>query len=326
MKTRVLITGANGLLATNVIIELLARNYLVRGLLRNPQKFCGHRHPNLELLQGDITDNEFLEKAVRDCDHLIHTAAITDQNLVSYNDYHQVNVSAVNELIKISIREKVKRFVYISSANVFGHGSKKNPGNEQTPPRKPFTASHYAMSKLRGQQIVLNHQDEIDVVVTCPSLMLGPYDSGPSSGRIILIGYNKKIILCPPGGKNIVHVKDAAIGVVNALEKGKSGEIYLLANENLSYKEFFQKLSAATERNPVLVKIPRVAVLSLGFFGDVFRRLGIKTSLSLVNMKILCTKGFYSSSKAEKELGIKFRKTEEAIEDAVKWFKENNLI
>ena len=326
MKARVLVTGANGLLATNVIIELLARNYLVRGVLRDRNKFCGNRHPDLELLQGDITDKEFLEIAVRDCDYLIHTAAITDQNLVRYSDYHQVNVSAVENLIQISIREHVKRFVFISSANVFGHGSKKKPGDEQIPARKPFTDSHYAMSKLRGQQIVLNHQDKIDVVVACPTLMLGPYDSAPSSGRIILIGYNKKILLCPPGGKNFLHVKDAALGVVNALEKGKSGEIYLLANENLSYKEFFQKLAATTAGSPVLVRIPGVTVLALGFFGYIFRQLGIKTSLSLVNMKILCTKGFYSGSKAQKELGIEFRKTEEAIQDAVKWFKENKMI
>lgn len=326
MMTKVLITGANGFLATNVIIELLSRGYLVRGLLRNLNSYTYGQHPNLELLQGDFTDKDFFQKSVSGCDYVIHTAAITDQSLARYADYHRVNVTAVEDMITIAISGNIKRFVYVSSANAFGHGSKVKPGNEQMPVRKPFTDSNYAMSKVYGQQLVLAHKDKIDVVVLNPSFMLGPYDSEPSSGRIILMGYGKSLVLYPPGGKNFVHVSDAAAGVVKAMEKGKNGEAYLLVNENLSYREFFLKLSEVTGIKTVLIKIPGLILLLAGFFGNLARFLGFKTNLSMANMRILCTNGFYSNQKAVNELGANFQNTEKAIKDAIDWFAEKKMI
>lgn len=326
MMATVLVTGANGFLATNVIIDLLSRGYLVRGLLRNLNNFTYSQHPNLELLQGDFTEKEFFEKTVAGCECVIHTAAITDQSLRRYSDYHRVNVAAVEDMITIAISAKVKRFVYVSSANAFGHGSKKNPGNEQKTAGKPFTDSNYAMSKVHGQQVVLAYKDKIDVVVLNPSFMLGPYDSGPSSGRIILMGYDKRFVFYPPGGKNFVHVADAATGVVNAMEKGKNGEAYLLASENLSYREFFQKLSKIAGNKPIMVKTPGFILHLAGYFGNIARFFGFKTNLSMANMRILCTKGFYSNQKAVNELGVNFKNTEKAIKDAIEWFTEKKMI
>jgi dihydroflavonol-4-reductase len=324
--TRVVVTGANGFLATNVIIELLSRGYLVRGILRDLNSFNYRMHSNLELIQGDFTEEIFIEKAIRGCDYVIHAAAITDQSLARYSDYHRVNVAAVENLITIAIREKVKRFVYIGSANAIGYGSKEKPGDEQQPARKPFTSSFYAISKLRGQQAALAFSDKIDVVVVNPAFMLGPYDSKPGSGKIILLGYKKKLIFYPPGGKNFVHVQDVATGVVSALETGRNGEAYLLANENLSYREFFKKLSAITNSRPVMIGIPKPLLLIAGLIGNLLKLMGFKSMISMANMNILCTNGFYINQKAKNELGIKFRSTGQALQDALEWFKEKKMI
>lgn len=323
---KVLVTGANGFLASNVIAELLSKGYAVRGVLRNANSFSYHTHPDLELVQGDFTDKNFLEKVMKGCDYVIHTAAITDQSLTGFSEYHRVNVAAAENLIRIAIKEKARRFVYVGSANAFGHGTKKKPGNEQTPIRKPFTGSHYAMSKLQGQQAVLAYSGKIEVVVLNPTFMLGPYDSKPGSGKIILMGYGKKFIFYPPGGKNFVHVQDVATGVVNALEKGRNGETYLLANENLSYKEFFQKLADVTKNKTVLIKIPGPVLLTIGFAGNLLRFFGFRTALSLANMKILCAEGFYSKQKATDELGIESKSIEKAIKDTIEWFAGKGLI
>lgn len=323
---RVVVTGANGFLATNVIIELLSRGYSVRGVLRDLKSFGYFSHPNLELVQGDFTQEKFIEKVMHGCDYIIHAAAITDQSLPRYSNYHKVNVAAVEDLISIAIREKVKRFVYIGSANAFGYGSKENPGDEQQPARKPFTNSFYAISKLRGQQAALDYSDQIDVVVVNPAFMLGPYDSKPGSGKIILLGYKKKLIFCPPGGKNFVHVQDVARGVVSALETGRNGEAYLLANENLSYREFFEKLSAITNNRPVMIGIPKPILHIASLIGNLLKLMGIKSMISMANMNILCTNGFYGNQKAKNELGIKFRSSGQAIQDALEWFKEKKMI
>lgn len=323
---KVLVTGANGFLATNTIIELLNRGYFVKGLVRNKNNFAYSAHPNLELVEGDITNINDIENAVRGCDFVIHAAANTNQSLLKYRDYQNVNVNGTVNVLEASIKNKVNKIVYVSSANVFGYGTKNHLGDEYQKIKKPFSKSFYALSKLEGQKMALSASKKIDVVVVNPTFMLGAYDTKPSSGKTIIMGLNKHILFYPPGGKNFIHVNDAAKGIVSALVKGKNGEAYLLASENLSYKEFFQKLTSRINRNTILIKLPKILILTIGLIGSLIRKFGIKTNLSMTNMSILCINNFYSNKKAKIELGITFRPIEEAIDDAISWFKNNDTI
>jgi dihydroflavonol-4-reductase len=321
--SKILITGANGLLATNTIAALLAKGYKIRGLLRSPGKYKGPLHPNLELIAGDITDDHSLDRALNECNYTIHVAALTSHNITKYSPYKTINVDATETLLKLSIAHGIKKFV--SSANAFGFGSLKAPGNEETPIRPPFSKSLYALSKLEAQQQVLKYKNKIPLTVVNPTFMIGPYDGKPSSGQIILMGYKKKIIFCPPGGKNFVNVTDAAKGVVAALEKGKNGEPYLLAGENLTFRQFFQKLSKINSGRPIIVTIPAFILEIAGLWGNMLRRFGVKTQLSLTNMRMLCVHNFYSAEKATNHIGVQFGKIETGIQEAIKWFKENKV-
>ncbi len=323
---KVLVTGANGLLATNTIIELLDRGYLVKGLIRNKNNFTSFEHDNLELFEGDITNELDVDNAVKDCDIVIHAAANTNQNLLSLSDYKEVNVRGTEKILKASIDQAVKKIIFVSTANTFGYGSKNKPGTELTEIKEPFSNSYYAISKLEAQNVLLKASKKIAVIVVNPTFMLGAYDAKPSSGRIILMGLKKYIVFYPPGGKNFIHVNDAASGIVNAIEKGKNGEAYLLANENLSYKEFFEKVNMNTKNNPVLIKLPKLLLLLLGLIGNMVRLFGIKTDLSKTNMKILCVENFYSNKKAKIELDLTSTSIDDAIDDAIKWFKMNGEI
>ncbi len=323
---RVLVTGANSLLATHVIIELLERGHSVKGLLRNIHDFQGSMHSGLELIGGNFTHAETAMRAIRGCEFVIHAAAVTRQDLTGYSEYEHVNVKATEYLVRLCIAEHVRRFAYVSSANAFGYGTKKYPGNENTQSRFPFTKSHYAISKSEGQKAVLSYKDNIEIVVVNPTFIIGKYDSKPGSGRIIFMGYRKKIIFYPPGGKNFIHARDAARGTVDAMEKGKNGEAYVLASENLTFKAFFQKLSAVTGNNPVYVKIPRSILSALGVFGSFLRFLGIRTALSAVNMRILSVHNYYSNKKSCNELGLRLSSVEQAIADAVNWFTEKGML
>jgi nucleoside-diphosphate-sugar epimerase len=323
---KVLITGANGLLATNIIVLLLEKNYQVKGLLRSKNKYIGPLHSNLELIEGNITSKEDVFKALVDCDFVIHVAALTAHNLSTYDPYYKVNVEATKMLIQASIENNITKFVYVSSANAFGFGSIEDPGNEQRPVKPPFSKSYYALSKLEGQEFILKFKDRIDVSVVNPTFMIGPYDSKPSSGRIILMGYKKKMVFCPPGGKNFINVKDAAKGTVKAMEKGKNGEAYLLAGTNLTYKQFFKKLSEYTGDTPYIISVPVPILLAAGVLGNIMRFLRIKTSLSLTNMKMLCVNNFYTNNKVRKDLGLDFTPIDSGIKEAVEWFKTNGTI
>jgi len=323
---RVLVTGANGLLATNTILILLSRGYEVRGLIRDTGKFLLPHHDNLELAVGDITNPLSLEQAIAGCDYVVHCAATTDQRLLHYDDYHRINVAGTENVIQTAIKNRVKKIVYVGTANTFGYGTLVAPGNESLPPSPPFSDAWYAKSKLEGQCRVLAAADKIAVTIVSPTFMIGPYDGKPSSGAIIRMGHLKKIIFHPPGGKNFVNAIDAANGVVDALEKGKHQEAYLLAGENLTYRAFFHKLREQTGQRTLLICVPGILLRTAGHVGDLLRSLGVRTALSSVNMKILCINNYYTNIKAQTALGTTFKPIEKGIAAAITWFRDRKML
>jgi len=323
---KIFVTGANSLLGVNTILELLDQGYQVKGLLRDKNKFIDYKHQNLELIEGDILDKNHLCNSIGDCNYIIHVAAATDPKLSKYSDFQKVNVTGTKNITDAAIQNNLKRIIYVSTSNVFGYGSMDSLGNETKQMMHPFVNAYYPKSKKEAQDYILAKKNEIEVVIVNPSFMIGPYDNKPSSGRIILMGLNKQIVFCPPGGKNFVCVKDVSKGILTALTNGTNGESYLLSNENLSYKSFFKKLHEQTNSKTLILQLPKAVFLILGYFGSSFRFLGLKTQFSLDNMKALCVKNYYSNSKAKDQLGISFSPIENGLLEAVDWFKNNNKI
>jgi len=322
---KVLVTGANGLLGSNIIVELLKCGYDVRALVRRKDALIIPTQQRLEIHVGDINDLDALDIATKGCDFVIHAAAITDMSLLNYGDYYHVNVEGAINVLNASLKNNIKRFVFVGTANSFAIGNKINPGNEEVEISKPFKKSAYAMSKTEAQNLVLAYADSIDVIVVNPTFMLGSFDIKPSSGKIIEIALNKRFIFFPNGGKNFIHVADVAIGTINALEFGKNGQCYILANENLSYSDFYRKFMSVSHQKSILIKLPAFLLLFIGLIGSLTRAMGVKTSISYNNMKILCTKTFYTNEKAKNELNMQFKSTEKAIEDYLT-FKRNRLL
>lgn len=323
---KVFVTGANGLLATNTIVALLSRGYHVKGFLRDRNKFLLPAHERMELAVGDITDPESLDRAIPGCDFVIHCAATTDQRLLRWDDYYRINVQGTENVIQAAIKHHVKKMVYVGTANVFGYGTLEAPGNETLPIRKPFVDTWYTQSKLLGQQRTLEAAEKIQVTIANPSFLIGPYDSKPTSGAIIRVGYGKKLVFYPPGGKNFVNAADAANGLVDALEKGIHREAYILTGDNLTYRAFFGKLRTQSGRRALLIRVPAILLLAAGYVGDLLRWFGVRTPLSSLNMKILCASSYYSNNKANTQLGSVFRPIDKGMADAIAWFKANGLL
>ena len=319
--TRVLVTGANGFLAGNTITELLRRGYQVRGMLRKTSRLMTG-HTGLQLFYGNITSEKDLLEAAKGCEIVIHIAAATDQSIADYRVYERVNIEGTLNIIKAALEHKVSKAVYVSTANVFGYGTKAVPGDETRPMKPPFSGSGYAVSKAEAQQLIMRELRGSGTAVTVvnPTFMIGPDDHKISSNRIILRASGKRILLIPPGGKNFIHVKDAAAGICNAIEHGKDGESYILANENLTYREFYLKMTGITGQKTRLVTIPKFLLLLAGLAGEIARHAGINTELSMTNMKILSLGNYYCADKAKKFLNLPQTPTEKAIEEAISWF------
>jgi dihydroflavonol-4-reductase len=320
---RVFVTGANGLLGTNLVHLLLDRGYFVKGLIRDKSRYKGKLSPNLQWVLGDLF-NDFT-KELEDVDYVVHIAAITCQNMLCNSDYQKVNVNATVQLFHAAARCDVQNFVFVSTANTVGYGSFDEPGNENAPIREPFSNSYYAQSKKEAEEYLLGHKNKMETIIVNPTFMLGSYDTKPSSGKIIMLGWKRRVIFYPPGGKNFVHVKDVAEGIIKCLERGSNGEKYILAGENLSYFDFFRKLNVVANQNPVMIKIPRFILHGIGRIGELIRGIGIKSNLSLANMKILYINNFYSGQKSVIELGMNYRSIDLAINDAINYFRKVNL-
>jgi len=320
---QVLITGTNGLLGMNLVHELLTQGYAVKGLVRNPDQYRGLRHPRLQLVRGSLEDD--LSPLLADCQAVIHVAAETRQDLTDYAAYARTNVQGTLRLLEAAIACRLEKFVFVSTANTMGYAEPGGGGEETSPMKEPYLQSFYARSKREAEEKLLTFTDRISLVIANPTFMLGAFDSRPSSGKLILMVLGKRLIVYPPGGKNLVHVGDVAQGLIRCLERGRNGERYLLAGENWSYRAFFSRLGQLTGQNSWLVPIPAFGLRALGWLGDLLRKLGVRTELSRVNMRILGVFNYYQHRKSVQELGLTYRPVDEAITEAIAYFSNQSI-
>ncbi len=318
----VLVTGASGFLATNTIIKLLKGNYIVRALTHHQKKVLVSTSEKLKIIECDYKNITDIERAVLGCDFIIHTAAETRQGLISYKDYESINIKFTKTLCEIALKCHIKKIIFISTANVFGYGNLLNPGDENQLIKKPFSNSYYVRSKLEAQKIVLSFKDKIEPVIINPTFMIGPYDNKKGSVRLLRNVFNKRILFFPPGGKNFVSVDDVAEIIILALNHSLSGEILIVANENLSYKAFFLKASKISKTKPILIPIPSFLLMILGLFGELLKMGGVRNDFTFNNMRIICVKNFYSNKKVIEKFQFTFNSLDKILFDAYEWMSE----
>jgi nucleoside-diphosphate-sugar epimerase len=314
---KVFVTGITGLLGAHVVIKLLENGYFVIALVRKKSGYLGKENENLRLVEGDLFSD--FSEYLKGVNFIIHIAAETRQNRLNYEDYRKINFDAVVHLF--SQAGHVEKFLFVSTANTLGFGNLSTPGDENYPWKYPFDQSFYAKSKLEAENFLLQNSHIVKLIIVNPTFMIGAYDNKPSSGKILFWVWKKKLVFYPKGGKNFVNAEDAAEGVLKAMEKGKTGEKYLLANENLKYKDFFRKVNQLTNQQPILLPIPDFILIFLGLIGDCLRFAKIKTSLSSVNMKALRIENFYTNKKSVDELGTSYQTIDKGITDAIKYFE-----
>lgn len=324
----VFVTGANGLLGTNLVLQLLKQGYCVYALVRNKKNFFDSSLKNLTLIEGDLSDSGKLAIQIKGCQYVVHIAANISQKLLKLEDYYDTNVLGVQNIINACIENQIQKLIYIGTANTYGYGSELNLGREEYPMKFPFTKSLYALSKNQAQKIVDKAAKQLNITTISPTFMIGAYDSKPSSGRIILMAMNKRFVVYPSGGKNFVHVSDVANAIIKAFRLKQSGQKYILANENISYKEFYKKVISQNNQKTIFFPIPDFLLRLVGLFGDFIRQMRIKTDVSSVNTKVLTINNFYTNRKVKQDLDIEFTPIEKAIDDSLKYFdkKEKSTV
>jgi dihydroflavonol-4-reductase len=327
MKT--FVTGGTGLLGANLIRELLHRGHQVRALARKRSNLKGIKGLDIELYEGDLSDKQNLYEACKGFDYVIHAAAQTPGSFTNFTDYIRTNLTGTQNMLEAAERASIKRIVYVSSCCVFGGGSKKCPGTELSEFTSFSLDSSYINSKYITQQWVLSEieRKRLPVVIVNPTIMIGPYDSHPNSGEIILRIIRDQIQFCPSGGKNFIDVRDAALATCNALIRGIPGECYLLASQNLTFAELFEKVTRIYGKTDHKITVPGFVLNTLGLTGSFINYLTHKDlKLNYSNLRQLTMESYFSGAKAVRVLGLPQRSVDMAIHDAIEWFANNNYI
>ncbi|RYF70544.1 MAG: NAD-dependent epimerase/dehydratase family protein, partial [Cytophagaceae bacterium] len=323
MSNTILLTGANGFLGSHIARELLARRYAVRALVRRGSDRATLAGMPIEFVEGDICRQDDMIRVMEGCAGVIHAAALAQVNPARNPAVWAVNKEGTDHVIQAVKQHGIRRLVYVGTANVFGFGTRKQPGNEQQPYSGQRYGVDYMDSKVAATELVklAVHTDNVPAIMVHPSFLVGPLDSKPTSGAMLLAIARRQVPGYTAGGKNFIHVRDAAIGTVNALTMGSIGESYILGNENLTYHEAFTLMAdIAGVQPPRFALSPRLTRL-YGQFNDWLATLTGKPAQVTLPMAMIANDGHYfSSQKAINELNLPQTPIREALQEAYDWF------
>lgn len=326
---KLLITGANGLLGVNLVRQLLMDNIEVKAFVRPSADLRSLNDFSCEVFHGDISAYSDIYDALKDCEGVIHAASTTNVLPLEFEYYKKANIIPTEHIVRAVLSQGNKRMVYVSTANTFAPGSKENPGSESSPFSLKKFNSGYINSKYIAQQHVLANvaRHGLNAVIVNPTFIIGPFDRKPSSGKLILHALKRGIQWCPPGGKNFVHAFSVAQGIAAAYMHGTAGECYLLAGENLSYEQFFDKIERIMNRSSFRIKIPKGLLLAAGSVGQAWNSIsGAKLALNKENAGLIAMDNYYSGDKANEQFNLNARPVEDAIAEAIAWFKKEKYI
>ncbi|MDW3647894.1 MAG: NAD-dependent epimerase/dehydratase family protein [Bacteroidia bacterium] len=323
---KIFVTGPDGLLGSNLVRLLLERGYEVKAMVQPGRDSKTLEGLEIEKVASDLLDAEKVMEASAGADAIIHVAAITSVWPSRGDIYHKVNVEGTRNVAKAALAHKVERFIYVGSASSYGFGPIDNAGTEDSPYQSAKYGLDYIDTKRQAQLEVMEmvEKEGLPGIVVNPTFMIGPYDSKPSSGAMIVAAAKGSIPSYTSGGKNWVAVKDVATGICNALTMGKIGEAYILGGENLSYKDALSRICKTVGKPAPGFQAPSFLVKFAGRMGSLFGSLTGKTpKLSYPMAWIACDGHYFSPEKAIKELNLPQTPLETAVNDAYNWFKEN---
>lgn len=327
---KVIVTGPDGVLGSNLVRELMARDHQVSVLLLKGTTSKTLDGLDINKFYGNILDKDSLNAAFRGHDIVIHCAASTSMYPARDSFINKVNIEGTENVIQAVKDNKIKRLVYVGTANSFGNGSSLDDLGDET---NEYTAHKYGLdymdSKKKAQDLLLDavKNDGLPALIVNPTFMIGPYDSKPSSGTMVLAIYNGKVPGYTRGGKNYIAVKDAAVAIANGITMGRIGECYILGNENLSYRDAFEKIAQSIGGKAPKLGMANAVMRAYGsinsFLAKIFR---YKPAVTKELAAISCDNFYYSADKARKELQLPSTPMEVAFKECLEWYKENGYL
>jgi dihydroflavonol-4-reductase len=324
-----LVTGATGFLGSALARELLKVGRAPKLLTRKNSDTRNIDDLDCEVAYGDLRDRESLTSALRGCKTLYHTAAYyslwsRDKKLI-----YDINVQGTRNILESALEMGVEKVVYTSTVGCIGLSEDGHSSNEDQPMNPATLCNDYKLSKYEAEQVAHEMFGRgLPIVIVNPSTPVGPRDIKPTpTGKIILDFLNRKMPAYIDTGLNLIDVADCARGHILAEEKGRLGERYILGNKNMSLKDILMALEALTGLKAPRIKMPYWVAYSAGLAcewasDNITHR---PPSVPLAGVKMAKYFMYFDPSKAIRELGLPQNPVENALDQAVQWFRENSI-
>jgi len=325
MKT--LVTGTTGFVGSALVRELLQEGRRVRVLVRAGADTRNIDGLDVERVTGDLRDKNSLVRALEGCDVLYHAAAFYSLWDRQKDLLFDINVGGTRNVLEAALERGLRRVVYTSTVGCIGLPHDGSPGDEQTPMWPELLCNAYKQSKYRAEQTALEFLGKgLPLVIVNPTAPVGPRDIKPTpTGKIIVDFLDRKMPAYLDTGLNLIDVRDCARGHILAERRGRIGERYILGNRNLSLKEILLVLEKITGLKAPRVKMPYwVAYAAGGACGIAADKItGTPPAVPLAGVKMAKHFMYFDASKAVRELGLPQNPVEDALADAVRWFREH---
>jgi dihydroflavonol-4-reductase len=326
----ILVTGASGFVGSAVARQLLQMGEQVRVLARSTSSRVNLADPKLDIVQGDLRDAASLERALQNVGVLFHVAA--DYRLWARDDNEiiRTNVEGTRALMEAARHAGVERIVYTSSVATLKARPGGVPSDETFPLDATSAVGAYKYSKVVAERLVerMVAEQSLPAVIVNPSTPIGPGDVRPTpTGRIIVEAASGRMPAFVDTGLNLVHVEDVAAGHIAAWQKGRVGERYILGGQDVRLGDMLAEIAQQIGRTPPKLRLPRRLIYPIAYGAEAIAYFtGKEPFVTTTGLKLAKDLMFFSSAKAERELGYRARPYSEAIADAITWFRENGYL
>ncbi len=327
---KVLVTGASGFGGSAVARALIRSGYRVRALLRPSSKRMNLAGLDVEVVEGDMCDAASVARAMAGARFLFHVAA--DYRLWARNPQEIMwnNREGTRLLMQTAVAAEVERIVYTSSAATIACAEDGGQADETMRLNESCAIGAYKKSKVAAEQVVetMIARDNLPVIIVHPTAPIGPGDHKPTpTGRIIVEATSGRIPGFVDTGLNLAHVDDVACGHLAALRCGKPGERYILGGQNVMLAEFLGQIAIICGRRPPTLRVPRPLLYPFAFAAEAMAHVTQREPfLTIDGLRMSKHRMFFSSAKAERDLGYKARPYPEALKEALAWFRGNGQL
>jgi dihydroflavonol-4-reductase len=322
----ILVTGATGFVGSAVLRALAERGERVRVLARPSSPRRNLDGIACEVALGDMTDRGAMTRAMDGVRFVYHVAA--DYRLWARDpgEIRRANLAGAKAVMEAALAAGVEKVVYTSSVATLRAADAATIVDETSPLTEGEAVGAYKQSKVAAERLVerMVAGEGLPAVIVNPSTPIGPRDIKPTpTGRMVLEAAQGKIPAFVDTGLNLAHVDDVAQGHLLAMQKGRVGERYVLGGQDMSLREMLADIARLTGRRAPTLALPRAPLYPLALVAEgVARVTGKEPMLTRDALKMASHHMFFSSAKAERELGYRARPHTQALADAIAWFRE----